>query len=144
MAKFNAEIPTKLQKDLYSFLDNEGLTETEFLKLAIQAKKKLLAPGSRPKSKSVTKKVKKTAPAKKAPAKKVTPAKKAPAKKAAAKKVTPAKKAPAKKAAAKKVTPAKKAPAKKTAAKKTAPAKKATSAKKAPGTKKKVLLRKKR
>jgi len=91
-------------------------------------KKKAVAKKAAPK-KAVAKKA---APVKKAAAKKPPVKKAAPAKKAVAKKATPAKKAaPVKKAVAKKA-PAKKAvPVKNAVAKKAAPAKKATPAKKA-------------
>ena len=75
--------------------------------------------------------------AKKAAAKKKTPAKK----KAAAKKAPAKKKAAAKKAPAKKKAAAKKAPAKKKAAAKKAPAKKKAAAKKAPAKKKAAVAK---
>ncbi|MBF0280293.1 MAG: hypothetical protein HQM13_21020 [SAR324 cluster bacterium] len=73
MAKFKAELSADLLKELNSFLKEEGLTGTAFLKLAIQAKKKLISHGSRSKSVSKTNKkksagtsvTKKTSPAKK-------------------------------------------------------------------------------
>lgn len=90
MARFQAEIPNNIYKNVVDYLDEINMTKVDFIKLAIKAKEQL-APKSANKSGGKAK-PKKAEPKKKAVAKKVEPKKKAVAKKAVPKKKAPAKK----------------------------------------------------